>query len=395
MTVCSVQIDISLTCEQGTVVSRSGHKNNSMELKMKPVLMAVFLHILSTSLQEESLARLSPARIYNGGVTKVNESENVTFKCKADNIKENTSIIYMYLFKHGETVVLQAINATTEYDTVFTLTNITVEHSGCYTCLYSEEDLRVSRTNATGHNSVSLEVLSKILPGKIEITEKGETLKLTCTFTKIPNCAQVYVYLTFNGIGNSKKQVICSHTTISTTFQLIFSKENSGNYSCVYSVSNYSLSEVRNTGENTIFVKEHEATTIPLSLIIGVLVAVSVVLLALFGFYRYQDILSIKVCQDPEVRNIPNHEPFYHEIATEDHLYTLADGELKSFGGSPVELVDSATAPYSTVQMHEADEQPSNRTTEAAYYDSIKAPYAAIQKRKASETYAIYSLEKC
>ncbi|XP_058244197.1 uncharacterized protein LOC131352246 [Hemibagrus wyckioides] len=221
--------------------------------------ITIFIFLLAASLQDgiaESLSRLHPAYIYNVGVTKVHEGGNITFMCAADNITKSTGIIDMYLFKNGERVKREAFEATTEYNTTFILTGITVEHSGWYTCLYSEENLRVSRTNAIGHNSVSLEVLGKILPGKIEITEKGETLKLTCTFTKIPNCTEVYVYLTFNGIGNSKKRVICSHTTIFTTFQLIFSEENFGKYSCVYSVSNYSLSEVRNTGENTIFVKE-------------------------------------------------------------------------------------------------------------------------------------------
>ncbi|XP_047678544.1 basement membrane-specific heparan sulfate proteoglycan core protein-like [Tachysurus fulvidraco] len=235
------------------------HKNICVDFKMKPVLIAVFFINLSTSIQEERQGRLHPAYIYNGGVTKVKESENIIFKCSTFNMTVNRteSIISMYLFKNNERVKMKAIEDTKIDDTTFLLTNLTVEHSGLYTCLYSEENLNVLKTNATGHNSVSLEVWGKILPARIESTEtsvtKGETLKLTCTFTKILNCAQVYVYLCVNGIGNSKKQVNCSNRNISTTFHLIVS-ENSVNYSCVYSVSNYNVSEVRNTGENSIFV---------------------------------------------------------------------------------------------------------------------------------------------
>ncbi|XP_027015092.2 uncharacterized protein LOC113650780 [Tachysurus fulvidraco] len=217
----------------------------------------IFLFLLPASLQEESLGRLHPAFIYNGGLTKVNEGENITFMCSADNITESTNLIEMYLFKNGERVQKKAVEARRRDNTTFPLTSLTIEHSGLYTCFYSEEKPGVIKTKQTGHNSISLEVWGKILPARIESTEtsvrKGETLKLTCTFTKSQNCAQVYVYLCVNGIGNSEKQVNCNNTTVSTTFHLIVS-ENSVNYSCVYSVSNYNVSEVRYTGENTIFV---------------------------------------------------------------------------------------------------------------------------------------------
>lgn len=102
--------------------------------------------------------------------------------------------------------------------------------------------------------------LGKILPAMIQQTKtsvkREETLTLTCTFTKIQHYTQVYVYLSLNRIGNRKKQVNCSNMTISTSFLLTnVSEKSSGNYSCVYSVSNYSLSEVNDTGENSIFVQ--------------------------------------------------------------------------------------------------------------------------------------------
>lgn len=104
--------------------------------------------------------------------------------------------------------------------------------------------------------------LGKILSAKITGIEtfvtKEDDLTLTCTFTKIQNCTRVYVYLCFNRIGKSKKQVDSNNTTISTTFILSNVSEKSvGNYSCMYSESNYSLSEVISTEENTIFVQVH------------------------------------------------------------------------------------------------------------------------------------------
>ncbi|XP_053478583.1 uncharacterized protein LOC128606465 [Ictalurus furcatus] len=358
---------------------------------MKPVLIAVFLNILSTSLQEESLDPLSPAHIYSGGVSKVNEDESVMFKCKADNITGST--IHMYLFKNGERVKMEA----SIDDTIFYMTNVTAEDSGLYTCLYSEKKLGVSKTTATGHNSVSLQVLGKILPAKIKRTEMTikteETLTLTCTFTKIQSCTQVYVYLCFNGIGNRKKQVYCSDMTTSTTFLLSnVSEKSSGNYSCVYSVSNYNLSEVNNTGENTIFVHIHEKDDVDaVSVIISVSVAAIVVLLVLLVLLRfcwYRDIISFRACQDPAVRNPPNIEPFYYEI-TAGTLYMDENGEL-SFGikscGSPEEVLeDSVNVPYATVQMlggEQAVDKNATLNREGVYYDSIRAPYATVQRRK-------------
>lgn len=84
------------------------------------------------------------------------ESENITFKCKAVNKTE--SVIHMYLFKNSERFKMKAIEDTKKDDTTFLLNNVTAEHSGLYTCLYSGEKLNVSKTNTTGHNSVSLEV---------------------------------------------------------------------------------------------------------------------------------------------------------------------------------------------------------------------------------------------
>lgn len=223
------------------------------------------------------------------------ENEEVRFKCKVDKMKENT--IHMYLFKNDEKVRMNVLEPPND-DTVFFFPNVTVEHSGLYKCLYSKDKLNASQTNATGHNSISLEVLGrthscvchygtlssivlclsliiymllylgKILPAKINgstTVKKEETLQLICTNRKIKNCTRVYVYLCLNGIRNKKQQVNCSNMIISTTFFLPHvSETNSGNYSCVYSVSNYSLNEGNNVGENTISVQVLGKTVLPI-----------------------------------------------------------------------------------------------------------------------------------
>ncbi|XP_060778832.1 uncharacterized protein LOC132887378 [Neoarius graeffei] len=367
---------------------RRDHKNNRVEFKMKSVLIAVFLYILSTSLQEECLGQFIPADIYNGGLRNVKENEEVRFKCKVDKMKENT--IHMYLFKNDEKVRMNVLEPPND-DTVFFFPNVTVEHSGLYKCLYSKDKLNASQTNATGHN-ISLEVLGKILPAKINgstTVKKEETLQLICTNRKIQNCTRVYVYLCLNGIRNKKQQVNCSNMTISTTFFLPnVSETNSGNYSCVYSVSNYNLNEGNNVGENTISVQVLERNhSNHLSTIISVSVAALVVLLGLLGFCWYRDIISFRLCQDPAVRSVPNSEPFYHEVMT-DTFYMNDNGVLFS-GEQPWEspggdLVNGVNTSYS-VQKHGGEQPVDNNmelNMEGVCYDSVKPPYAIVKRCK-------------
>lgn len=88
----------------------------------------------------------------------MNEDESVMFKCKADNITGGK--IHMYLFKNGVRVRMNAVEAP-RGDTKFHFGKVTAEDSGLYTCLYSEKKLGDSKTTATGHNSVSLQVLGR------------------------------------------------------------------------------------------------------------------------------------------------------------------------------------------------------------------------------------------
>ncbi|KAF7699323.1 hypothetical protein HF521_004065 [Silurus meridionalis] len=355
---------------------------------MTLVLIAVFVNILSTSLQEEDLSGLRPAHIYNGGVSKVIESENVTFKCHfADS---TVSTVYIYLFKNGEKVMMDSFQDAKRDDTKFNITSVTVEHSGSYTCLYSEQSLNVSKTNATGNNSISLQVLGKFLPAKLKITNPletmEETLALTCSLTHNQNCTEVYIYLCLNGIRLRKQRVKCGDLIISTTFLL---EKSSGSYSCVYSVSDYNLNEVNVTGENTIFIQECNRDGFGLlSLIISAFGGVLVVLLVVMGFFYCQGICSFKMYKDPDVRTRPHSEVFYHEIREG----TLCREENREFGScsrrpceSPVETVavSIVNASYVTVQKH-GDEQPEVKnavqTIDVPCYDSIKGPYATVQK---------------
>ncbi|KAG9275851.1 alpha-1B-glycoprotein-like [Astyanax mexicanus] len=164
----------------------------------------------------------------------------------------------MYLCKNGVGVEMGPIGQIGEY--VFIIKNISELDSGSYSCVYSSKKYPVANVSASRQKTIHVKVTGKIWSGMITETQRsvreGEDLTLTCRITVTLTCAELYVYLCLNGIGKQVMSVSCSINSTSTTFLLSKVKhEHSGNYSCVYSTHNYSLSEVRKAGENTVFIQ--------------------------------------------------------------------------------------------------------------------------------------------
>ncbi|XP_036440686.1 uncharacterized protein LOC118817837 [Colossoma macropomum] len=185
---------------------------------------------------------LHPAEIFLSN-SKVKEGQEVKFKCRVTDV--STGKVYVHLCKNGGTLKTTELNKD---DAVFVFDKATVNHSGLYSCVYSVEEDAACKMNITGRNSVSLDVFGEILPAKITGSKsslrEGEDLTLTCSITVNIDCIEIYVYLCLNGTGNSIRTANCSSNSFSTTFLLSnVEQQHSGSYSCVYSISNYSLSE--------------------------------------------------------------------------------------------------------------------------------------------------------
>ncbi|XP_036441222.1 uncharacterized protein LOC118818163 [Colossoma macropomum] len=337
--------------------------------KMKELLVATFLIMLSTSLQKESPDDVSPAEVFLAN-SKVKEGQEVKFKCKVTDVR--TQRVYVHLCRKGATMKTAELGES-EDDIMFVFDKVTVKDSGVYTCVYSVEKDAACKMNITGRNSVSLDVFD-ILPAKITGAQsslrEGEDLTLTCSITGHQSCTEVYVYLCLNGIGTSTRTVNCSIDSITTTFLLNNVKQqHSGNYSCVYSTFNYSLNEVRTTGENSICVEVHGliSTDGGLSNAIILLIVALAFVLGMFIFFWCRDIITIRLCQNPDTSASPDSDPYYCEITPGAHPVDQSD--QPGSAGQPCHTVNVA---YATVQKRKGKE---GKTTES-FNSSSETPAA-------------------
>ncbi|KAI4901535.1 hypothetical protein NFI96_033138, partial [Prochilodus magdalenae] len=257
---------------------------------------------------------------------------------------------------------LSEVNKTGE-NIVHIQVHVTVEDSGLYTCSYTVEE-HASCGNVTGNNSIPLEVVGEILPAKITAAQsslrQGENLTLTCSTTVNQSCAEVYVYLCLNGIGKISRTVTCSINLVTETFLLTNVKqEDSGNYSCVYSTSNHSLSEVNKTGGNTVRINVTYSITPDegkTAVIIPLLVVAAALVLGMFVIHKYRDTITLRLCRNPATRPVAG-EPGNSTTITYAKVQKRKDVKIDNPDASVVAAVHSfdssgaAPAVYSLV-MH-------------------------------------------
>ncbi|XP_049335962.1 uncharacterized protein LOC111193427 isoform X6 [Astyanax mexicanus] len=227
-------------------------------------LQCFIIHILvmiplSVSPTTDGLDDFHPAEIYiKSRSSTVKVEEFIAIKCAIPHQINSNDNFNMYLCKNGVGVKMGPTGQKGECD--FILKTVSELDSGNYSCVYSSKKYPVANVSASGQKTIHVKVTGKIWSGMITETQRsvreGEDLTLTCRITVTLTCAELYVYLCLNGIGKQVMSVSCSIYSTSTTFLLSKVKhEHSGNYSCVYSTHNYSLSEVRKAGENTVFIQ--------------------------------------------------------------------------------------------------------------------------------------------
>ncbi|XP_017542461.1 uncharacterized protein LOC108414153 isoform X3 [Pygocentrus nattereri] len=130
-----------------------------------------------------------------------------------------------------------------------------------------------------------------IHPAKIygkKTFKEGGKLQITCsTFGPETECEEVVNYLCRDGIGIEKK--------ISRERDVLFSidgitKDFTGNYSCVYSKTEYSVEEVRGQGFESIFITVNENVNDAVRIVVGCSIALLLILcfLGLYGVVEKQ-----------------------------------------------------------------------------------------------------------
>ncbi|KAL7878419.1 hypothetical protein AOLI_G00093930 [Acnodon oligacanthus] len=177
--------------------------------------------------------------------------------------------------------------------------------------------------------------LQKESPGDVSPAEifiansevkEGQEVRFKCKVTDV-RTQRVYVHVCRSGTTVKTAELEESKNDIMFVFDKVTVKD-SGLYTCVYSVekdaackmsrtgrnsaslevygeilpakitgTQSSLREVRKTGENSIYVEVHDGG--PPNTIILLIVALAFVL-GIFIFFRYRDMIALRLCQNPD-----------------------------------------------------------------------------------------------
>lgn len=68
--------------------------------------------------------------------------------------------VYLYLCKNGKAIDMK--NGPTRQDTTFKIERIEMNHSGNYSCVFSEEQQQKNKVMGYGHNYIFINVIGKV-----------------------------------------------------------------------------------------------------------------------------------------------------------------------------------------------------------------------------------------
>ncbi|CAB1339519.1 unnamed protein product, partial [Coregonus sp. 'balchen'] len=199
-----------------------------------------------------------PARLFVP-TFKVREGGNIDFKCSTVGLEQHWDKVNVYLCKNGVGMKMKVLEKG-EDDTSFTMKDVTKEDSGNYSCVYCRDKPIPDQVKSTGKNIVVIQVYGEeeIYPAKLDgpsnVTEGG-TVDLKCITTGIPRSwDKVHVYLCKNGVGIRIATLEKGEDDTIFTMKDV-TREDSGNYSCVYSRDKLVPSQLTSTGENLVVFK--------------------------------------------------------------------------------------------------------------------------------------------
>nr|XP_014030874.1 unnamed protein product [Salmo salar] len=199
--------------------------------------------------------KIYPAKIF--GPSNVTEGEKVNFKCSTTGIRGPEDKLHFYLCKNGVGMKMKVLEKG-ENDAIFTMKNVTREDSGNYSCVYTRDKPVPSHLKSTGENLLVFHVdggWKEIYPAKIfgpsNVTE-GEKVNFKCSTTGIRGPEdKLHFYLCKNGVGMKMKVLEKGENDAIFTMKNV-TREDSGNYSCVYTRDKPVPSHLKSTGENLI-----------------------------------------------------------------------------------------------------------------------------------------------
>ncbi|XP_076148783.1 uncharacterized protein LOC143132844 [Alosa pseudoharengus] len=199
----------------------------------------------SCALDRSSAADLHPAEIF-ARESKVVEGDSLELRCIFHTKLRGE--LHMYLCKNGVGIRMEILLNTQE--TTFKIPDVKKEDSGNYSCVYSEVKHAANTLTAVGTNSIFIQVkdfmVAPIFVNTLHVVE-GTNIDVKCSHFKTKTQKIVHVYLCKNGIGVSM-EVAQAEEAIFTLRKV--RREDSGNYSCVYSIKKHLPGNVTLTSFN-------------------------------------------------------------------------------------------------------------------------------------------------
>ncbi|XP_026087111.1 uncharacterized protein LOC113061853 [Carassius auratus] len=146
--------------------------------------------------------------------------------------------VYSYLCKNGKAILMK--KGTTRQDTTFKIERIEMNASGNYSCVFSEEQLEITKVSGYGQNYIFINVIESFIYAQIHLLKPevpvGSDAEFNCSTSKPLNKNQsknmILAYLIKN--GTPVEVNIWDTEKMMTTFTLRDVRiEDAGTYSCV------------------------------------------------------------------------------------------------------------------------------------------------------------------
>ncbi|KAG9275854.1 hypothetical protein AMEX_G8090 [Astyanax mexicanus] len=325
--------------------------------------------------------------------------------------------VFMYLCRNGVGVMMEPQGKNREY--TFNMRRVSVEDSGNYSCVYSINLHNLEDVKSSGGRTIHVRITDfasavntpappttsinsnadnsppNFQPASIYGNTTGNTgdhMQFRCIiFDETGAHKDVFMYLCRNGVGVMMEP---QGKNREYTFNMRrVSVEDSGNYSCVYSINLHNLEDVKSSGGRTIHVRITDSSHSPLSLklietllfSLGVLLVAGMLFLGIYCTYTHNSKLDhpqlkLDCCILCFMFIKSNRKETFNDM----YAYaTISEVDGRFFiynAGTAVYSLAEGPAIYSTAQKPEKKrgEQPAAAT---------EAMYAKVQKQKQEKTY--------
>ncbi|XP_051580949.1 uncharacterized protein LOC127456472 [Myxocyprinus asiaticus] len=195
-------------------------------------LLAVFS--VSVFLQSQG-QKIHEAKIYSDN-TEVLEGGKLELTCSI--FGYSAKAVYLYLCKNGKAIDQK--KQRNQQDINFRIEGIQMEHSGNYSCVFSEEQLETTNVMGYGDNYIFINVIESLIRAQIHLLEsevpEGSDVEFMCTSSHPLNTNQSRNLILAYLIKDRKAVEVSIWDTqkMKTTFTLRkVQMEDAGTYSCV------------------------------------------------------------------------------------------------------------------------------------------------------------------